>query len=96
MPVNFSDKYTKARKPFELQQDEARHSFISYYVALYRSIGDAALQAGNTEKVIHEHYLDHPSQEEGAQFFSIVPNLEKGEAVFSSDAIKAPTTLRAI
>jgi len=96
MPVNFSDKYTKARKPFELQQDEARHSFISYYVALYRSIGDAALQAGNTEKMIHEHYLDHPSQEEGAQFFSIVPNLEKGEAVFSSDAIKAPTTLRAI
>jgi site-specific recombinase XerD len=96
MPVNFSDKNTKARKPFILQQDEARHSFISYHVALYQSIGRTALQAGNTEKMIEDHYLVFPTKGEGSAFFSIVPDMEKGEAIYSDQISETPQTFKVI
>jgi len=35
-----------------------RHSFISMFVAKFRSIGEAAIQAGNSEGIIRRHYLD--------------------------------------
>ena len=96
MPVNFSDKYTKARKPFDLQQDEARHSFISYHVALHQSIGRTALQAGSSEKMIEDHYLVFPTKEEGSDFFSIVPDMAKGEAVYSKEVIETPQNFKVI
>jgi hypothetical protein len=43
------------------------------HVAKYRSIGEAALQAGNSESIIRKHYLDLKSQAEAEQFFSILP-----------------------
>lgn len=43
------------------------------YVAKYRSLGDAALQAGNSEAIIRRHYLDLKSREEAEAFFSILP-----------------------
>ncbi len=53
------DRLTKlARKHFKLSHDEARHSIISYHVALHRSIGDAALQAENSEAIVKRHYLN--------------------------------------
>jgi hypothetical protein len=50
-----------------------RHTFISMHVAKYRSIGEAALQAGNSESIIRKHYLDLKSTAEAEQFFSIMP-----------------------
>lgn len=88
MPVNFSDKYTIARKPFQLQQDEARHSFISYHVALHRSVGDAALQAGNSEKMVRDHYLNLHTPKEGKTFFCIVPDMKKGCAKSDAKCVK--------
>lgn len=72
-PVNLKNDYRVIRKKFNLQNDETRHSFISYHVAVHRSIGDTALQAGNSESMIKKHYLDHRSKTEGLAFFSIVP-----------------------
>jgi hypothetical protein len=43
------------------------------YVGKFRSIADAALQAGNSEEIIRRHYLDLKSQAEAARFFAIVP-----------------------
>jgi hypothetical protein len=43
------------------------------HVAKYRSIGEAALQAGNSESIIRKHYLDLKSQAEAEQFFGILP-----------------------
>jgi hypothetical protein len=82
MPKNFKNDYHKIRRKFRLQNDETRHSFISYHVALHRSIGDTALEAGNSERMIKKHYLDHRSKEDGQAFFSIVPNLSARKAVF--------------
>lgn len=83
MPANFKNDYRKVREKFGLQSDETRHSFISYHIALNRSIGDTAQEAGNSERMIKKHYLDHRPKGEGQAFFSIVPDMEKGEAVFA-------------
>jgi hypothetical protein len=50
-----------------------RHTFISMFVAKFRSIGEAAIQAGNSESIIRRHYLDLKNKEEGEQFFGILP-----------------------
>ena len=83
IPVNFDRLAKRARKAFKISPDEARHSFISYHVAVHRSLGEAALQAGNSESIIRRHYLNLHSQEEGRKFFGIVPDVvaRKGVAV---------------
>ena len=81
IPKNYSTPLTKIRTHFDLQRDETRHSYISYHVALHRSVGDAALQAGNSETIVRKHYLKLHTKEEGSDFFSIVPDREKRKAV---------------
>jgi integrase len=60
-------------KSFGLSHDIMRHTFISMFVAKYRSMGEAALQAGNSETIIRKHYLDLKSTAEAEQFFAIMP-----------------------
>ncbi len=67
-----------------LTHDEARHSFISYHVALHRSIGGAALQAGNSEGIVKRHYLNTHTQDEGSAFFRSVPDLATRRAVLAT------------
>lgn len=93
-PVNLKNDYRHVRSKFELQNDEPRHSFISYHVALHRSMGDTALQAGNSEQMVKRHYLDHCPKEDGANFFSIEPGA--GEAVFGSKPDQENSHLRAV
>jgi hypothetical protein len=50
-----------------------RHTFISMFVAKFRSLGEASLQAGNSESIIRKHYLELKSEAEAAQFFGILP-----------------------
>ena len=92
MPKNFKNDYRHVRQKFELQNDETRHSFISHHVALNRSIGDTALQAGNSEGMVKKHYLNHHLVGEGKAFFSIVPDLDAGKAVFSEDLLATSTS----
>lgn len=87
MPANLKNDSGAIRKLFDLQQDETRHSFISYHVALHRSLGDTALQAGNSESMVRRHYLNLHSKEEGQAFFSIVPDTEKCCAVIDPKTI---------
>jgi hypothetical protein len=44
--------------------------------------------------MIRDHYLQLKSQEEGKNFFSIVPNMEKGEAVFSKQKFQEKSALK--
>lgn len=97
VPVNFDRLLKDARKHYKLSHDETRHSFISYHVALHRSVGDAALQAGNSESIVKKHYLNLRPREEGAEFFSIVPDIEARRAVIRpAIAHTAPGILKAI
>jgi len=43
------------------------------FVAKFRSIGEAALQAGNSEGIIRKHYLDLKEAAEADKFWGIVP-----------------------
>lgn len=58
---------------FGLTHDVMRHTFISMHVAKHRSMGEAALQAGNSESIIRKHYLDLKTKEEAEAFFAILP-----------------------
>jgi hypothetical protein len=73
MPVGFKRLRLKFRHQFNLSHDILRHTFISMFVGKFRSLGDAALQAGNSEAIIRKHYLDLKSPEEATQFFGILP-----------------------
>lgn len=88
---NFGRMLTEVKKHFRITHDEARHSFISYHVAAYRSIGDAALQAGNSESIIKRHYLNLHPREEGGQFFRIVPDPKRRRAVLAPENEANPT-----
>ena len=97
IPVNFDRMAKQIRRHFGLDHDEARHSFISYHVALHRSIGDAALQAGNSESIVRRHYLSLHPREEGETFFRIVPDLKRRGATLADSVVAEPLShLKAI
>jgi integrase len=75
---------------FGLTHDVMRHTFISMFVAKFRSMGEAALQAGNSESIIRRHYLDLKSATEAEQFFGILPQGNVAAAVVTP-FIVAPT-----
>ena len=72
-PKNVDRILREVRQEFELGHDVLRHTFISMTVGAFRSVGDASLQAGNSEAVIRKHYLDLKSVEEADKFWGIVP-----------------------
>jgi integrase len=73
VPPNLEEVRTSIAKKFGLTHDVMRHTFVSMFVAKYRSMGEAALQAGNSESIIRKHYLDLKSATEAEQFFGILP-----------------------
>ena len=81
MPRGFRRLRLEFRKKFNLTHDVLRHTFISMHVAKFRSMGEAALQAGNSESIIRKHYLDLKSTAEADVFFGIRPKRPKGSAV---------------
>jgi hypothetical protein len=73
MPRGFRRLRLEFRKQFNLSHDVLRHTFISMHVAKFRSMGEAALQAGNSESIIRKHYLDLKTPAEAEEFFGIMP-----------------------
>lgn len=70
---DFKRRRQKFSKQLGLTQDVMRHTFISMFVAKFRSIGEAAIQAGNSEHIIRKHYLDLKTSAEAEEFFGILP-----------------------
>ena len=81
IPKNAAKMRRKVFCAFGLTHDVLRHTFISMFVAKYRSMGEAALQTGNSESIIRKHYLDLKSPTEAEQFFGIMPERAIGVAV---------------
>jgi len=80
----------KITKRFALTHDVMRHTFISMFVAKYRSMGEAALQAGNSEAIIRRHYLDLKSAAEADEFFGIRPERPVSLALPVAASLKKP------
>jgi len=76
---NIAGKLSRIRKQFKIGHDVLRHTFISMHVAKFRSMGDAALQAGNSEKIIGKHYLNVTTAQEAEAFFSIMPKKQTAQ-----------------
>ena len=73
LPTNH-DRLVKAiRAEKALTHDVLRHSFFSYHVGAFRSVGDAALEGGNSESVIKAHYLNLTTRSQGEAFWRIAP-----------------------
>ena len=79
---DFQEQRAALGKKFGLIHDVLRHTFISMFVGKYRSLGEAALQAGNSESIIRKHYLDLKSTAEADDFFGILPT---NKAALKSD-----------
>jgi integrase len=73
VPVNLEFTRRVVAKKLGLTHDVLRHTFISMFVAKFRSLGEAALQAGNSETIIRKHYLNLKSTTEADQFWGILP-----------------------
>ena len=73
LPRNAIDLIGEVRAKYSIGHDVLRHTFISMHVAEFKSMGDAALQAGNSEAMIKTHYLNLVTPAEAKEFWSIVP-----------------------
>lgn len=82
IPRGFRRLRLKFRKRFNLSHDILRYTFVSMFVAKFRSMGEAALQAGNSESTIRKHYLDLKSPAEAEEFFNIRPRVGNGIVAF--------------
>jgi integrase len=73
---DFKKRREKFSEQFNLTHDVLRHTYISMHVAKFRSIGEAAIQAGNSESIIRKHYLDMKTPEEGARLLPCRPRVD--------------------
>ena len=73
LPANAVRHVKAIRKTFNLGHDVLRHTFFSMHVAAFKSVGEAALEGGNTESVLKKHYLNLASYNEGHEFWKLVP-----------------------
>jgi len=108
IPANIPNTRRRIYKKFGLTHDVLRHTFISMHVGKYRSMGEAALQAGNSEAIIRRHYLDLKTPAEAEEFFAIMPQRRRdpvavarekfaaaGEAMASVPPSSPPVTVAA-
>lgn len=86
---NFKKRRERFKDQFPLTHDVLRHTFISMFVGKFRSIGEAAIQAGNSESIIRKHYLDLKNTEEADAFFAIEPKHQEIPAANPADTQRA-------
>src|SRR4029077_13716134 len=55
------------------KQNVLRHSFISYRLAELQNINQVALEAGNSPKMIHQHYRELLTPAQARTWFTISP-----------------------
>jgi hypothetical protein len=73
LPKNHDRMIKEIRAHFTLEHDILRHTFFSMHVAAFKSVGEAAIEGGNTEKVVKKHYLNLSGYTEGKTFWEIAP-----------------------
>lgn len=66
-------------------KDALRHSFGSYRNALLRSLGQVAEEMGTSETMLHRHYHNPRTKEEGVEWFSVRPEMLAGGVPNGSD-----------
>jgi hypothetical protein len=81
LPTN-ADRHIKAfRVAQKLTPDVCRHTFVTNHVATHGSLADTAMQSGNSERIIRQHYADQVTKDEAAPFWRIVPDKKAGAVI---------------
>lgn len=57
----------------KLPANGARHSFVSYHLAWFGDVAKTELQAGHDREILFGHYRELVTEDEAAEWFSIVP-----------------------
>lgn len=70
----------------KLVHNGLRHSFCSYRLAVTKSAAQVALEAGNSPKMLFEHYRELVTEAEGKEWFSITPQKVNRETLIKSNA----------
>jgi site-specific recombinase XerD len=83
VPMNFDNETAEIRKRFGLARDVLRKTFISMHVMAFDSFAKTALEAGNSEKVIRDHYFGLASKADAQRFWNIVPVTESNIVPFA-------------
>jgi integrase len=73
LPSKAKREQTAIRQHLKLSHDVLRHTFISCHVGAFNSFADAAIEAGNSEKVIRESYLNTSTFSAARQFWKLEP-----------------------
>jgi len=73
MPVNVHNEVVAIRKSFKLSHDVLRHSFISYHTMAFGSFAETAIEAGNSESIIRDHYFNAVTKTQAKAFWKIGP-----------------------
>ena len=81
LPSNCDRELKAIRKRLRLSHDVLRHTFISMHVGAFKSFADAAIESGNSEKIIRDHYLNTSSFKDADRFWSIFPEEIDGKVV---------------
>jgi site-specific recombinase XerC len=55
-------------------RNAARHSFVSYHLAAFRSAAETALEAGHSEQMLFGHYREIVTPQEAAKFWALRPD----------------------
>ena len=74
VPAKSERELTAIRKKFKLTHDVLRHTFISMHIGAFKSFAHAALESGNSEKIIRDHYLNVVPAVQSKAFWKIEPN----------------------
>lgn len=81
LPPN-ADRHIKTfRVAQKLTPDVCRHTFVTNHVATHGSLADTAMQSGNSERIIRDHYADQVTKDEAAPFWRIVPDKKAGAVI---------------
>jgi integrase len=81
LPVNHDRDIKHIRRKFALSHDILRHTFISMSIGAFKSFADAAIESGNSEKIIRDHYLNTSSLADAEAFWQIVPGQAERKVV---------------
>jgi hypothetical protein len=81
LPVNHDRDLKHIRQKFDLSRDVLRHTFISMHIGAFKSFADTALESGNSEKIIRDHYLNTSSLADAQGFWQIVPTQPERKVV---------------
>jgi hypothetical protein len=73
LPINSDREIKTLRKQFGLSHDILRHTFISAHVKAFGSFADAAIESGNSERIIRDHYYNAMTEKEAKAFWNIRP-----------------------